>query len=645
MAIEGGKFLDKKYSDLTGSREVSRAVERARQNPERDFAPHDRDERIEAYLDRLDDIVEDDRGFTLLKHKILKELTLDTTNEDVVEKVAQGLFQAEKRIAIEQGHGASIEQLNTEEVLAKYRKAVFEKQDVQERTLTSWLDYLQKNDAKHETWFRYFVVRNLAKMGTLNKEKGEYMKRTDYTMAPFPELNSEALGFVYRMLTTGVGSHEFVLDLQDTPEEQVETTKKLATLRSLIEKKDFAKLYVFAQTETSGALNRESFQGEWKKFDQGSDYHELEEVLKGKGTGWCTAEGSARGQLEAGDFHVYFTRGRGGVYSEPRIAIRMEGDTVAEVRGVNHRQELEPMLVETAQAKYHELPGGERFDKQSADMRQMTLLVEKQAGNTAFTKEDLRFLYELDGEIEGFGYDRDPRIAELRLNRDRQKDIPIICDCPPELIATDIYNLTKRTLIFCKDGGGKLSFVDFREPKNQEKLPQIIEFSRAFRETDSEATLDVAIDAGIVSLDLKPETVKALESYQTAKQAYEIADSTLTYIYSTLENISWQTPESTSFQVLILEHGRTTSEQRDKLVDDMDKAGYRTLTFSELVALGIERPDLNKRDEILYTYEKHMLDGRWLAPYLRWLGVKRYLSAGGVSSDWGARDRSLFVRK
>jgi hypothetical protein len=455
--MENPKFLDKKYSDLPGSKPVERAVIKARHDSERKFAPHTREERIQAYLDRIDRIVKDERGWELLKNKITKEFVIDTDDEDTLAKIAHGLYESEKKLAVEQGRGADVERLEQEDdIMGKYKGLVKEKRDIQERTLHSWLDYLQQNDAQYPTWFRYFVVRNLEKMGTLDKEKGEYTKRTDYTVAPFPELNSEALGFVYRMLTTGIGHQEFANE--DEKQKKEELTK-------LIEKKDFIKLYTFAQIETAGQLNKESLQGEWVKYEQGSDHHVLEQSLRGKGTGWCTAEGSAYSHLQGGDFYVYYTRGTSGTYSEPRVAIRMEGDTVGEVRGVNHRQELEPALLDIAVQKYHSLPGGEKFDKKSHDMKKVTELVKKQEKNEQFTKDDLIFLYELDAPIEGFGYEKDPRIAELRDARNTNADLPIFFDCAPENIAHSVSEISDRTKAYV----GKL------EPGIFDALPRTVE--------------------------------------------------------------------------------------------------------------------------------------------------------------------------
>lgn len=259
------------------------------------------------------------------------------------------------------------------------------------------------------------------------------------------------------MFTTGVGNQEFI---------QEDQKEKRATLEKLIEKKDFIKLYTFAQIETAGTLNRESLKGEWVKYDKGSDYHILENALRGKGTGWCTAEGSAPSQLQNGDFYVYYTRGSSGIYFEPRIAIRMESDEIAEVRGVNHRQELEPALLDTAQEKYHSLPGGNKFDKKSFDMKKMTELVKKQEKNELFNTQELKFLYESDGNIEGFGYERDPRIKELREKRNLKEDLPIVFECDSGQIAYNTNEINEKTKVYIGEWN----------PEIMKKVPDSVEY-------------------------------------------------------------------------------------------------------------------------------------------------------------------------
>ena len=57
------------------------------------------------------------------------------------------------------------------------------------------------------------------------------------------------------------------------------------------------------------------------------------------GTPWCTGArvGTARSQIEGGDFYVYYNKGR------PEVAVRMDGqDRIGEVRGNNPNQALDP---------------------------------------------------------------------------------------------------------------------------------------------------------------------------------------------------------------------------------------------------------------------------------------------------------------
>ena len=41
--------------------------------------------------------------------------------------------------------------------------------------------------------------------------------------------------------------------------------------------------------------------------------------------------------------------------------------------------------------------------------------IDKTSLNPVLTKEELQFLYKINAPIEGFGYEKDPRIEEIRL--------------------------------------------------------------------------------------------------------------------------------------------------------------------------------------------------------------------------------------
>ena len=96
-------------------------------------------------------------------------------------------------------------------------------------------------------------------------------------------------------------------------------------------------------------------------------------------------------------------------------------------------------------------------------MKKVTELVKKQEKEEPFTKDDLTLLYELNAPIEGFGYEKDPRIAELRDTRDVEADLPVLFDCAPEGIAhnvseiKDITSLCRSMGCRCLPHGQKIS--------------------------------------------------------------------------------------------------------------------------------------------------------------------------------------------
>jgi hypothetical protein len=425
-------------------------------------------------LERMERISNNPRAIERLGNLLMDKFVVDEQNDELISKLAEALYESEKKLAVNRGQGDDIKSLDDEEVLAKYREEIIKKIDTQKKTLGSWFDYLKESD-DYPVWFKYYVVRSLAKMGQFNRENTSYRNRTEDTIAPFPELNSESLGFVRRAIENEfkksnfdisgveveltdaemedikekVGEDkleyaikgrlrnkrreevtkyrqnkdlEFVDNQNLNPERKEELTQELL---KRLDSKDFAKLYAFAQVECAGNLDRESIEGEWVKYDIGSDYTLLEGALKGKGTGWCTASGSAQDQLQRGDFYVFFSKNKAGVPTEPRIAIRMEGDAIGEIRGINPGQELEPVLLKTAQEKYKELPGVEKYLKRDADMKYLTQIYnkcftvdevtqEKILVMRSLSKDDIRFIYEMDNVIEGFGYRQDPRIEEIK---------------------------------------------------------------------------------------------------------------------------------------------------------------------------------------------------------------------------------------
>ncbi|TXI10249.1 MAG: hypothetical protein E6Q68_08535 [Polynucleobacter sp.] len=181
-------------------------------------------------------------------------------------------------------------------------------------------------------------------------------------------------------------------------------------------------------------------------------------------------------------------------------------------------------------------------------------------------------------------------------------------------------------------------------PDAHKDTPESIK--KLLKEIGTPATLDESFEGGIIALEIDKKTLEQLKTWGTAKKAYEAADNASpSWVWDQLDNIPYTLPTSSSLGVLVLNHGETTPQERDKLVADLDKKGFRPLEFSELVALGIMKPEYNKRNEILNTYKKYTLGGGSQSPYLDWSGGKRVLDADGVSNDWNGHNRFVFVRK
>ncbi len=200
-----------------------------------------------------------------------------------------------------------------------------------------------------------------------------------------------------------------------------------------------AKLYAWAIEKVTPASQEQlaDTRGEWIKYPKGSDHTPLVQSLQGHGTGWCTAgESTARTQLDGGDFYVFYSLDPKGKPTVPRAAIRMQENSIAEVRGVfGQDQNLDPHIGTVVQDKLKEFPDGKLYEKKNADMKHLTVIENKMKKEQELSRADLVFLYALNSPIQGFGYKPDPRIQELRQQRDPKADAPVCFDCEPDQIA------------------------------------------------------------------------------------------------------------------------------------------------------------------------------------------------------------------
>ncbi len=335
-------------------------------------------------------------------------------------EVPDAFYQLQKKIASEQGYGNK--DLSAEIKLRMAEVAIKE----QRESLENWLDYFLSEDADYPMWLKYWSFNGLVKLGKYDPQTGTFGNRSKGLMTPFPDFNPEAFTQVVDVVLKKVQG-ESLKDIGDP------------AFLSLLETNNFGKLYGRAlQIVTAQNADFSSIEGVWKVYPQKSDFKPLVNSLAGKNTGWCTAGTStAQLQLSEGDFHVYYTKDKHGEYTSPRVAIRMGGKSIREIRGIGKNQNLDAGMAgsDILTEKLKEFgSAAQNYIKQSDQMKYLTEIQNKQFRGEQLTESQLKFLYELEMPIEGFGHKTDPRIQEIRNKRDIKNDLGLILNLNPSQI-------------------------------------------------------------------------------------------------------------------------------------------------------------------------------------------------------------------
>jgi hypothetical protein len=292
----------------------------------------------------------------------------------------------------------------------------------QQRSLDGWVEYLVSKDTQvYPMWLKYWMFTGMTKLSKFDGETGTFGSRSKETVAPFIEVNHEALAYVADAVVRKVNKKSLT-DIQDP-----------AFLKAL-EGMNFGKLY--GQALYKLGVGRDGYfatnEGRWVLYPRGSDHMPLVKSLEGRNTGWCTAgESTAATQLRDGDFYVYYSRDKNGEDTLPRVAIRMEGDQVGEVRGVAKEQNLDAQIVNSNIVSDKMKSFGDRGDnfvRKDADMKLLTIIEKKFRLGQELNKAEVMFVREIERPIKGFGWGRDPRIDEILVQRDKKEDYSIILD-------------------------------------------------------------------------------------------------------------------------------------------------------------------------------------------------------------------------
>ncbi len=424
--LEVNKLTKEKY-DLHKAPEVVDAVERFESRTGERVA-QDPLVQIQTYFDRFHEITDREdpelreRGIEAIKRLFHKKYVIQP------DEIPEGYWENQRRIIRERGQQAELDRANWEELKRQNTEAIIADQ---EASLDTWIDYLASSDAPYPDALKYFTLRNVLNMSSFDKERGVFPKRSQGTTKPFPELNREALAYALDALEKKYKGYD--IDISSLTEEDQQEFEKL------LQSENFPKLYTWA-IEKSSPVHEQglaNISGQWVKYDQGSDHIPLVESLQGHGTGWCTAgESTARMQLQGGDFYVYYSNDNEGKPTVPRVAIRMEENRIAEIRGIAKDQNMDEFIAPVVEQKLEEFgEEGNAYQKKVADMKLLTEIECKSNVGEQLTPSELRFLYEIDDQINGFGYDKDSRIEEIIAERDMRSDLANVFNCESDQIS------------------------------------------------------------------------------------------------------------------------------------------------------------------------------------------------------------------
>ncbi|MBI4096711.1 MAG: hypothetical protein HY425_03260 [Candidatus Levybacteria bacterium] len=459
-ANAGAEFLQKKYQ-LNTDYGVKAAAKRNEQRTGETVDQGDFSTRIQNYLNRLhafvnppeltgshSDFDRKGRNLTMAKHALHRNFVTSPEN------IPESYYDSIKRRHREEGYG----EINIpDDYRRELAQAIIKDQ---QGSLDGWVDYLASDEAKYPDWLKYFAFRSVLGMGNYDKSKGVFNERTKggKTVAPFPELNREALAIVLGDLEQKYPDEKARADKTRTDFEftgrfDISQDSKQKYLEAL-ENKNFSQLYGLAIEEFKPIAEEllKITKGKWVKYPRGSDPKRLVDSLSSYGTGWCIrGEAMAERYLvrDKNDLHVFYSFDQEGNPVVPRVVmvINQQGN-IAEVRGVARDEHLDSYIGDVVDAKLSEPEfeeEGKSYKKKSSDMRLLTDIERKIKKGEKLNSVDLTFFYELNSQIEGFGYKKDPRIAELRLPRNREEDMLVIFACEKSQIAHDVKEINKDT--------------------------------------------------------------------------------------------------------------------------------------------------------------------------------------------------------
>jgi hypothetical protein len=407
--------------------------------------------------------IEDPRSDNENRQKLIEKMKQFLYKEHVIkpDNIHQSYWDTQGEIAVNEGRkkdlivvgGVSIEEQiiqNQDGTRTTRRKFTFPQElkeqkinlvtSNQKQSLDVWIDYLTSDDTIRPMWAKVWILEGVKKIAFhIQEERIKFLRRDKRKIAPFPPLNALALANTITEMHDILKKQSKDKEIQ-RPDQNEDEIFQDETSHKILSRHRFSKLYAKQLNEAFKDSTTEGLgktQVKLKKYPQGSDLQHVTKDLKGHIHNWCVGTENSyfgRSYLEEGDIYIgysYSPNDKPGEPSIPRILVIMKGSDenakIHMVNGIGPCQELDKDIAPLKEEILKENFGKKTKDyqKKAADMKRVTKLKEKQDNNESFSKENIRFLYQLDKRIKGFGYYPDPRIQEIIEERDIKEDLSL----------------------------------------------------------------------------------------------------------------------------------------------------------------------------------------------------------------------------
>lgn len=311
----------------------------------------------------------------------------------------------------------------------------------QRESLERWLDYLTSPRTRQSfpPLFRYWVMEEVAKLGSYDRRRCDFNTRSRHTLAPWPPLYPEAVNLVFEEIKRRERGEPSALIFEDV--------EKRRALEDALEKGNFGRLYALAIENIRERIyspeNLMRIDGVWKVYAGPQSLTELMIDLEGCFSGWCLEESpqSALYYLERYSYlQIFYTPTKNGRWI-PRVAVVNGGyGGIAEVRGIAEDQLLDPWIEPHILKITKDVPYFRQWLKRRDTIKRLAEIYDRFAKGEELTISDLNFIYGFEEKIPPVETiiglpTEDWRLGRIKTNRDPRKDLAIIFGVPETAIS------------------------------------------------------------------------------------------------------------------------------------------------------------------------------------------------------------------